>query len=97
MTGYYCESCRWLGSDPETRIEHDFEREPGKATVQLDYEVSSCPDCGSSGLVEVDLCERCLDEGIETEAYYDDGLCMEHHSEELQCMAEEAYDRSIGK
>lgn len=96
-TGYYCNVCRNLMTDPETHIEHETDREPGKATVQLDYEVAECADCGSSDLSEVDLCTLCFDNNMITEADTDDGLCTEHQSEWDQCKAEEAYDRSIGK
>ena len=96
-TGYYCNVCRNLQTDPETRIEHEVDREPGKATVQLDYEVYECADCGSSDLVEVDLCELCLSDGVITEADTDEGLCHPHQAEEDQCMAEHAYDIRMGK
>jgi len=68
MNGWKCESCPWIGTDPDLRRELD-NVDDGMAQYVV---VESCPDCGADDPLQVALCLDCADEGVDTLATHDD-------------------------
>jgi len=73
MSGYQCETCNNVFSEPNTRRELDH-IDGGTAQYVI---VNSCPDCGADDPREVALCIDCTDNGVDTIAVIDD-YCREH-------------------
>ena len=72
-----CKICGWLGDDPDTRSEREFDgldREPYRIST---YDV--CPACGGEDMDDVEICDECQREGIYKIVTVEDGArCREH-------------------
>jgi hypothetical protein len=73
MNGMQCETCGWIGTNPDLRRELDT-IDRGRASYVV---VEGCPECGVEGeIVPCSLCVNCLENGVDVRASYDD-YCTE--------------------
>ena len=85
MSGYLCQECKWVGTEPERHTSRGGDGEAYRVVNE------SCPDCGHDELYAITLCVDCAASGEDREATHDD-YCKEHFDENQEGGAEAAHD-----